>query len=60
MAVGESLQLPDGRVVKRTERTAAFHHAEQYNDIELIYYVNYPGGRKEDWCTHSDAVFLPL
>jgi SAM-dependent methyltransferase len=47
MAVGESLQLPDGRVVKRTERTAAFHHAEQYNDIELIYYVNYPDGRKE-------------
>ena len=47
MAVGESLTLPDGRVVKRTERTAAFHHAEQYNDIELIFYVNYPDGRKE-------------
>ena len=47
MKVGESLMLPDGRVVKRTERTAAFHHAGQYNDIELIYYVSYPDGRKE-------------
>jgi SAM-dependent methyltransferase len=47
MEVGESLIMPDGRVVKRTERTAAFHHAGQYNDIELIYYVNYPDGRKE-------------
>ncbi|MGP8080386.1 MAG: class I SAM-dependent methyltransferase [Dehalococcoidales bacterium] len=47
MEVGEPLKLPDGRVVKRTNRTAAFHHAEQYNDIELIYYVNYPDGRKE-------------
>ncbi|MGB7724445.1 MAG: class I SAM-dependent methyltransferase [Dehalococcoidales bacterium] len=47
MAVGESLQLPDGRLVKRTERTAAFHHAEQYNDIEFVFYVTYPDGRKE-------------
>jgi SAM-dependent methyltransferase len=47
MEVGPTLKLPDGRVVQRTNRTAAFHHAEQYNDIELIFYVDYPDGRKE-------------
>jgi SAM-dependent methyltransferase len=47
MEVGPALTLPDGRVIKRTNRTAAFHHAEQYNDIELIFYVDYPGGKKE-------------
>jgi SAM-dependent methyltransferase len=39
--------LPDGRVIRRTNRTAAFHPVEQYNDIELIYYVKYPDGREE-------------
>jgi SAM-dependent methyltransferase len=47
MEVDPPLTLPDGTVVKRTNRTAAFHHAEQYNDIELIFYVKYPDGRKE-------------
>jgi SAM-dependent methyltransferase len=47
MEVDPPLALPDGRIVKRTNRTAAFHHAEQYNDIELIFYVSYPDGRKE-------------
>ena len=47
MEVGPALTMPDGRVIKRTNRTAAFHHAEQYNDIELIFYVNYPDGKKE-------------
>ena len=47
MEVGPTMELPDGRIVKRTNRTAAFHHAEQYNDIELIFYVDYPDGRKE-------------
>jgi SAM-dependent methyltransferase len=47
MEVGPTMKLPDGRVVKRTNRTAAFHHAEQYNDIEFIFYVDYPDGRKE-------------
>jgi SAM-dependent methyltransferase len=47
MEVGPALTLPDGRVIKRTNRTAAFHHAEQYNDIELIFYVNHPDGKKE-------------
>jgi len=41
------VKLPDGRTLKRTHRTVAFHRAEQYNDIELIYYVTYPDGRTE-------------
>jgi len=47
MEVGPALTLPDGRVIKRTNRTAVFHHAEQYNDIEFIFYVSYPDGKKE-------------
>ena len=47
MDVEPPMTLPDGRVVKRTSRTAAFHHDEQYNEIELIYYVQHPDGKKE-------------
>ncbi|MCC6444521.1 MAG: methyltransferase domain-containing protein [Armatimonadetes bacterium] len=39
--------LPDGRSFWRTHRTAAFHRAEQVNDIELIYHTADPGGRTE-------------
>ena len=39
--------LPDGRKLRRTHRTAAFHRAEQYNDIEMIYHVTHPSGRTE-------------
>lgn len=39
--------LPDGRRVRRTGRMAAFHREQQYNDIELIYYVTHPDGRTE-------------
>jgi len=38
---------PDGRRVKITERVAAFHRAEQINDVEMIFSVAHPGGRKE-------------
>jgi SAM-dependent methyltransferase len=37
----------DGRRVKITERVAAFHRAEQINDVEMIFSVAHPGGRKE-------------
>ena len=47
MEVNPPMPLPDGRVVKRTNRTAAFHNVEQYNDVEMIYYVKYPDGREE-------------
>jgi len=37
----------DGRQVRISERTAAFHRAEQCNDVEMIFYVQHPGGGKE-------------
>ena len=40
-------QLPDGRTLRRTNRTSAFHRDQQYNDIELIYYISHPEGKKE-------------
>ncbi len=39
--------LPDGRKLRLTERTAAFHRAEQCNDVEMFYYVAHPDGRSE-------------
>lgn len=39
------VELPDGRRMRRSHRIAAFHRAEQYNDIQLIYYVTYPDGK---------------
>jgi len=40
-------ELPDGRRLSRTNRTTAFHRAEQFNDVELIYHVTHPDGRTE-------------
>src|SRR5882762_1625984 len=37
----------DGRQVKISERVAAFHRAEQTNDVEMIFSVKHPGGREE-------------
>jgi len=37
----------DGRQVRISERVAAFHRAEQRNDVEMIYFVEQPDGRKE-------------
>ncbi|MCD6328223.1 class I SAM-dependent methyltransferase [bacterium] len=39
--------LPDGRRLSRTNRTTAFHRAEQFNDVELIYHVTHPDGHAE-------------
>lgn len=41
------LTLPDGRTLGRSLRTAAFHRAEQINDVELIYSVRHADGREE-------------
>ena len=41
------MELPDGRRLRRTNRTAGYHREQQYNDIELIYYVTHPDGRQE-------------
>ncbi|UCH42828.1 MAG: class I SAM-dependent methyltransferase, partial [Dehalococcoidales bacterium] len=40
-------QLPNGRTVRRTSRMAGFHRDQQYNDIELIYYISHPNDRTE-------------
>jgi len=37
----------DGRQVRISERTAAFHRAAQQNDVEMIYSVTHPDGRQE-------------
>jgi SAM-dependent methyltransferase len=47
MEVDPRIELPDGRVLRRTTRIAAFHRAEQYNDIEIIHYITHPDGREE-------------
>jgi hypothetical protein len=41
------IKLPDGRKFRRTVRTAAFHRDQQYNDIEIIYYVTHPNDQTE-------------
>ena len=41
------VSLPDGRILRRTFRITGFHRAEQYNDVELIYYVTHPDGQTE-------------
>jgi SAM-dependent methyltransferase len=41
------MELPDGTMLRTMSRVAGFHRDEQYNDIELIYYVSHPDGRKE-------------
>jgi hypothetical protein len=37
----------DGRKVGITERVAAFHRAEQINDVEMIFSIEHPRGKKE-------------
>jgi SAM-dependent methyltransferase len=39
--------LPDGRHVLLSERVAAFHRAEQRNDVEMIFNVTHADGRQE-------------
>jgi len=40
-------ELPDGRRLRRTHRVAAYHRTEQYNDVELIYYLTGKDGATE-------------
>lgn len=46
-AVVTEYKTADGRQVRICERVAAFHRAEQRNDVEMIFYVEHPDGRKE-------------
>jgi SAM-dependent methyltransferase len=41
------VDLPDGRRLRRAHRIPAHHWSQQYNDVELIYYVSHPDGRTE-------------
>ncbi len=41
------LHLADGRRVRVTERTVAYHRAIQVNECELAYYITHPDGRTE-------------
>jgi len=47
--------LPDGRKVLLTNRTVAFHRAEQQNDVEMYFNVTHPEGRAERF-THAFTV----
>jgi SAM-dependent methyltransferase len=40
-------KLQDGRRLRRTGRMADFHPVEQYNDVELIYYLTDVNGKTE-------------
>lgn len=40
-------ELADGRRLRRNHRIAAFHRAEQYNDVEMIYYLTKTDGTTE-------------
>jgi SAM-dependent methyltransferase len=45
--VHREVTLPDGRKLRFADRIVGFHRAEQFNDVELIYYVTHPDGRTE-------------
>jgi SAM-dependent methyltransferase len=40
-------QTADGRQVRISERVAAFHRAEQRNDVEMIFSIKHKDGRQE-------------
>jgi SAM-dependent methyltransferase len=40
-------EMSGGRKVRLTEHATAFHRAEQRNDVEMIYDVAHPDGRKD-------------
>ncbi len=40
-------ELPDGRKMRRANRVVAFHRTEQYNDVELIFFITHPDGQTE-------------
>lgn len=41
------IDLPDGRKMRRCSRFVATHRAEQYNDLEIIYYLTNAAGKTE-------------
>ena len=43
----QEASLPDGRRLRLSERIAAFHRAEQVNEVEMFYNITHPDGRRE-------------
>jgi len=41
------VKLPDGRMVRLTDRVIAYHRAEQQNDVEMYFNVRHSDGRME-------------
>ena len=41
------IELPDGRKMRRNHRIVAFHPSEQYNEVEIIYYITKTDGTTE-------------
>jgi SAM-dependent methyltransferase len=47
IAFGGEVALADGRKFRVTSRVGEFHPVEQYNDLDMIFYLTHPGGKKE-------------
>jgi SAM-dependent methyltransferase len=47
MPEGPAATLPDGRTLERSFKVVDHDRFEQVNDLELIYNITYPDGRKE-------------
>ncbi len=43
----QNLPVEDGNTLSFATRIADFHQDRQFNDIELIYYITHPDGRRE-------------
>ncbi|MBN1580198.1 MAG: class I SAM-dependent methyltransferase [Anaerolineae bacterium] len=43
----KGVPLSEGRTMRRANRVVACHRTEQYNDVEIIFYVTYPDGHTE-------------
>ncbi len=48
-------ELPDGRKLRRTHRLTAHHRAEQYNDVEMIFYLT-----DREGCTERLVQAFPM
>lgn len=50
-----AVTLPDGRKVQLTDRVVEYHRTEQWNDVEMNFYVTHPDGRLEK-LVHAFAI----
>jgi len=47
ISVKTDIRIPDGKTLTFTNRTVAFHREEQYNEIELVFYINHQDGSRD-------------